>query len=253
MRTTLIKIIGIALIILGKIETGNSQSRLTNFEAGIQFGTFIYQGDLTPTRLGSFKTPGYQINIFLSKILSNSISWRANLAIGKLKGDDSKYAYPEYRRQRNLNFRSPVFEFSGLLVYDVLGKNYDETKNSGLRPYLFGGAGLSFLHIKRDWSKVNLEYFGAASDLPARIAIDAQHSLPGLIPVIPVGIGMRYAISQKISVTVESSYRFTFTDYLDGFSIAADPDKNDHYQNYSAGLTWSFDRKNRLNCPVIKK
>ena len=92
-------------------------------------------GDLTPNRLGSYRTLKPAINLFASGIFSPSWSVRANLGIGKLKGDDSKYALPEYRQQRNFLFTaSPnraqctrrmgvlggmISAADGLLIYSV--------------------------------------------------------------------------------------------------------------------------------------
>lgn len=243
--------IPVALFIFFTSIVADGQYLVTKFEGGINIGAFIYQGDLTPTRLGSFKTPGINMNLFVNRIINSTFSVRANLAIGELKGDESKYSYPAYRQQRNFKFHTPVYELSGLFVWDIMGKNYDSRKNSGFRPYVFGGAGLTFLNISRDTSHFNSEYF-AATDLPARLALDMNHALPDVIPVIPVGAGIRYSITQRLSVNVESTYRFTFTDYLDGFSKAANPYKNDHYQNYSVGIIYSFGKTNPLNCPIIR-
>ena len=50
----------------------------------------------------------------------------------------------------------------------------------------------------------------------------------------------------------EASYRFTFTDYLDGFSEVANPKKKDYYSSYSVGLIYTLGVKNTLNCPPMK-
>ena len=225
------------------------QVNASKYEIGIGLGGFIYQGDLTPNRFGSFETMRFGINIHGSKIMNRSFLVRTNLAIGGLKGDDAKYNNPEFRKQRNFNFHSLVIELSQLLAWNPMGKNYEE---KGLSPYLFGGAGISFLKIKRDWSNFNAAYFGDGSDLPNQIATDAAHSLPKMIPVIPLGLGLRYGLTQRIVINAESSYRLVFTDYLDGFSQAANPDKNDHYQTITVGAIYRIGKKNMLDCPVIR-
>lgn len=226
-----------------------AQNNLAKYEVGAAISAFIYQGDLTTHRFGSVETTRFGINFHGSKIISPSFMLRTNLAIGSLKGDDAKYNNPEFRKQRNFNFRSPVLEVAQLVVWNLFGKNYED---KGFSPYLFGGAGLSFLKIKRDWSNFNAAYFGDGSDVPARIAIDAQHSLPKLIPVIPLGGGVRYGLTQNITINAESSYRLTYTDYMDGFSKAANPDKNDHYLTTSVGAIYRVGKKNRLDCPVVR-
>lgn len=240
----------IALVILthNGIMKAYSQIDITKFEIGGSIRTFVYQGDLTPSHIGSFRTQKLGFNLFANRILNSSFSLRTNLAIGKLKGDDAKYSTPEYRQERNFNFTSPVVEISEQLLWNPLGKNYN---NKGFTPYLFAGVGYSFLRIKRDWSRFNGEYFGAAPEVLNGLTEDSQHKLPKGIPIIPVGIGIRYALSSRIAVSAETSYRFISTDYLDGFSQAADPKKKDNYYSNAIGIIYRFGIKNRLNCPVI--
>jgi hypothetical protein len=228
-----------------------AQPDLSMFEIGINAGVFIYQGDLTPSWLGSYKTLKPALGISVNRIISPMFSLRTNFEFGKLKGDDGKYATPEYRQQRNFNFKSPVFEVSELLIAD-LRRNNMMRQSSGLSPYLFVGIGLNFINIKRDWSRFNAEYFSSESGTLTGLAADQQHSLPKLIPVLPIGVGIRYPFSSNISVNAETSYRFTFTDYLDGFSKAADDSKKDSYQTHTVGVIYQFTRKNSsLKCPVF--
>jgi hypothetical protein len=243
------RIIGLIILIIHQSLTAHTQINIAKYEIGAGIGAFVYQGDLTPSASGSYRTMKPAINLFGSKILSPSFLLRTNLAFGKLKGDDALYDHPEYRQQRNFNFRSPVFEISELIVWNPLGTNY---RDNGLSPYLFTGAGVSFLKIKRDWSNFNAAYFGETSDLPARISVDAAHKLPKVIPVLPVGLGLRYGLTSRIAVNAEASYRFVFTDYLDGFSTAANPSKGDHYNSISVGAIYRIGKKNMLDCPKIR-
>jgi hypothetical protein len=242
------------LIILFTADSSRAKAQfdLTGYEVGIAGSVYVYQGDLTPSRLGSYKTLKPGIQIFLNKIMTPMFSLRTNLSIGKLKGDDSKYEVPEYRQQRNFNFKTPVFEISELVVVDVL-KNNLTRQSSGLSPYVFAGVGLSFLKITRDWSRFNAEYFSSEANTIQGLADDAQHSLPKTIPVLPLGIGIRYSLSKRISVNAETSYRLTFTDYLDGFSQAADPSRKDSYQTHTVGIVYHFEKDNSSwKCPVPK-
>jgi hypothetical protein len=76
----------------------NAQSFLSKLEFGAQAGTFIYQGDLTPARFGSFKTPGWQLGLSASMPLNNFLFARANFLFGEIKGDDASYTHPEWRQ-----------------------------------------------------------------------------------------------------------------------------------------------------------
>ena len=172
-----------------------AQTNVTKYQFGIGVGAFIYQGDLTPSSIGSYKTLKPAITLFASRLFSPSFAVRANLAFGQLRGDDAKYDNPEYRQQRNFNFHTAVIELSGLAEWNILAKNYT---TRGFAPYVFGGIGYGFLKIRRDWSNLNVAYFGAESDFMTNLSADAQYSLPKGVLVLPVGIGGRYYLNDKI-------------------------------------------------------
>ena len=219
------------------------------YEVGVMISGFVYQGDLTPKRFGSFETTRLGFSLFGSLLLSPSFALRGNFSYGGLKGDDALYKHPAYRQQRNFNFRTPVTELSVLLSWSPLADQYDSRRIS---PYLFTGGGISFLRIKRDWSQFNASHFGEEPELIERLGEDQAVTPPRSIPVVPVGAGIRYRLTQRIAVNVESSYRFLFTDYLDGFSRAANPEKNDNYHTISAGVSYRIGQKDMLGCPVVK-
>jgi hypothetical protein len=224
-----------------------AQQNVQKYEIGVMGGGYVYQGDLTPEPAGSFRTMTPGISVYGSKILNRSFSVRANLAFSVLKGNDAAYEHPEFRQHRNFNFSSPVGELSGLIVWNPMGRNY---RDKGFSPYIFGGAGISFLNVKKDWSNYDAAYFGGdGSTIPERVAIDYAHGTPSVIPVIPVGAGLRYNLSPRWAVNIESAYRFMFTDYLDGFSQSADPSQNDHYHSTSVGIIYRIGKKNMMDCP----
>jgi hypothetical protein len=241
------KPIGLTVILLISLFSLQAQTNIPKYEIGASIGSFVYMGDLTPSRFGSFRTARVGVTLHGSKVLSPSFLLRLNLAIGGLRGDDAAYDHPEYRQQRAFTFRSRVIELTPMLVWNPLRSNYSD---KGLSPYLFGGAGLNFVRIRRDWSRFNAEYFD--EDLNARLAQDIDHSLPRVMPVVPVGIGVRYGVSPRLAVNAEAAYRFTFTDYLDGFSQAANPDRKDNYHTISVGAIYRIGKKNTMDCPVVK-
>jgi len=226
-----------------------AQISVSKYELGVKSGAFIYQGDLAPSDAGSYKTPRPQFGLFASRLLNRSFSVRLNFDAGSIKGDDSRYSSTAWRQDRNFKFSSPVYELSAQLVWDILGRNYTRPAKS-LSPYIFAGIGYSYIDVHRDWSNMNTAVFTAESNVPAGLVVDAAASNRHGNLVLPAGIGLRYALTQKFSVIGESSYRFTTTDYLDGFSYSANPSKNDHYYSHSLGVIYSFGKKNSWDCPV---
>src|SRR5262245_18310091 len=148
----IIKTSTLLLICLCILMQTRAQSGAKNIEWGFMFSDFVYQGDLTPSALGSYRTLTVGISLFMSKEVMPRISLRTNLAIGSLKGDDAKYPSPSWRLERALLFTTPVVEISELAVIDIL-------TNSRFKPYVNGGIGLSLVKINRDWSRFNAIYF----------------------------------------------------------------------------------------------
>ena len=235
------------LFILPAIATAQFYKDMS---VGLNAGAYIYQGDLTPEKLGSFKTPSLGISLFAKKPINNFLSARLNIGFAKLRGDDSKYASPDWRKERNFMFSTPLKEFSAQLVWNILGRNYDD---HGIIPYLFSGVGISFLNIKKDYSRMNTAFFGESSDVANGLAADNATTLPRRLVSVPVGIGAEYPISERFSLNIESSYRFIFSDYLDGFSQSANPKKQDHYHSTSVGLIYKFGKNDSgVGCPVLR-
>jgi hypothetical protein len=243
MNAYLRKGIGVALLFFyGNSET-HAQFDLTKFEIGLTAGAFVYQGDLTPSPFGSYRTLRPTVNLFVNRILNPAFSLRTSLFYGGLGGNDAAYKNPAWRQERNFNFNATALELSELLVWNAWSTRK-------FTPYVFGGIGFSFTNIKRDWSNFNPDFF-KAGDPALRLPEDLAHKTPKLIPVAPIGIGVQYSITKKLSLVGETSYRLTRTDYLDGFSKAANPKLYDHYQSHTIGLLYKFGKKSNLDCPTI--
>lgn len=218
-------------------------------EIGVNIGALIYQGDLSPKAVGSVKTARPMLGIYYNRILTPYWSFRANLNVGSLHGDDSRFTQPAYMQHRNFNFSSSVVELSAMGVYNIYGNNDNFRKFS---TYLFGGAGVSFLNIKRDYSRLDTAYFSSSAKLVSGIATDSAARLPRAIPIIPMGIGIKYTLLPRISLVAEGTYRYLFTDYLDGFSHAANPKLKDSYYGVSIGAVFNFG-KDQMACPTNYK
>jgi hypothetical protein len=227
--------------------SSNGQLKMGKYEFGMGIAMLVYQGDLTPSAFGSYRTSRFGLNLTGGMNVSPTFMIRGNLLWGRLAGDDAKYSTPAYRQQRNFNFNASVRELSGQLVWRPL-------KEHKFTPYLFGGVGLSSLRISRDWSGINYDYFDAeASGLAAAIAVDSAYRLPGITPVVVSGFGVKYFITDALALNAEYSYRVMRTDYLDGFRVSANPEMKDHYLSYSIGVSFHTGRKStQLDCPVIK-
>lgn len=240
---TTLKLLLIFAIIIATSNVAMAQLKTSPYEIGINLGTGLYAGDLVPTLLSPYKSPGLFLGISGSKKLSNAFAVQADLSFGKVKANDANYSTPAFRQQRNFKFKTSITELTTSVVWNPLGRDRIFT------PYVFAGAGISFLKVRRDYSNLNAKYFTNDPPITEGLPEDIAHRLPRIIAVVPAGAGVRYSLNQKISLDLQTSYRLISTDYLDGFSKAANPAKKDHYYTHNVGLIYSFGQKNTLNCP----
>ncbi|MGG9971912.1 DUF6089 family protein [Ferruginibacter sp. SUN002] len=226
---------------------------LSNMSIGVNAGAYIYQGDLTPSFAGSIKTPSAGFSLYAQKAFSDYLSFRLNFSAAKLRADESKYNNA-FRQQRAFSFSTPLKELSGLVVWNLKGSNFN---NYGKSPYLFTGIGFSFLNVSQDYSRVDT---AALKDptLLTNISRDVAHGTPKVLPVIPIGVGMDFPLSQRLFLSTEAAYRFSFSDYIDGFSLSANPYRKDSYYSVSVGLKYRFydgddsggKKNNKSGCPA---
>lgn len=234
---------------LSFVQAQNVAPRRWEFGAGI--GVFMYQGDLAPAKLGGYKDPKPGLNLFAARLMSRSLALRGQFTLAALKTDESKYSVPAWRQQRNLAFRTGLAEFSVLAVWhpkaDLMNEDIYVRK---LSPYIFAGGGLTVMGVSRDFSRFNASYFESQPSVIAGVAADALKRPARIIPVVPVGVGVRYPLTEKFSLMAETAYRFSFNDYMDGVSLAGNPVRKDHYYSVSVGVIYRPWRNKGIGCPA---
>ncbi|MDX1906708.1 MAG: DUF6089 family protein [Bacteroidia bacterium] len=188
--------------------------RTHSFSAGI--GTIYYYGDLTDRFNNSLLRPAF--NVSYSRYIIPGVSFRVGLSGGEIGASDGMAI--EYTRQvRNLHFRSPIYEASGCLVYEIL-----QDKDFGtyvgkphISPYVF--AGVAFFRFNP-----KARYNGVWYDL-RDLGTEGQF-IPGHTPgpyaltqaAVPFGIGVNIRLASYTGLNMEVGYRTTMTDYLDDVS-----------------------------------
>lgn len=239
-----LSVVSCTLLITSKAQT----NKWSKFEVGGGVSAFVYQGDLTPRRLGSFETikPGFLV--FGNYKLNNQLKVQAAFAMGWLKGDDAKYKNPAFRQERNFLFTTSVKEVSAKLIYDIY-KPY-KGDEALLFPYIGAGLGLNFFNIKKDYSRLTTKLTSAEPNILTGLAADDSKKLPRLLITIPVVVGVRKMVTERIDFFTELNYRFVFTDYLDGFSQAANPKEKDKFYSINVGVVYKFRKNNSIGCPA---
>lgn len=251
---TIITIIALTLTGIVSQKSTNAQSRgfgdgKLKVEAGINIGPSFFLGDL-----GGNKGTGTRfvkdVNLSLTKVTIGAFitvhpnEWlgiRTAVQYGKLEGKDAiidTKGRPElYRKQRNLDFRTNLFE--AYVAAEVYPLSLIFGEESGYQPRLlpYGVIGVGMYHYNpqgsltdvngnKSWyylKPLHLEGQGF-DEYPDRKEYDLTQIN------IPMGVGVKYLVSEKVNISFEILLRKSFNDYVDDVSTTyIDPALFDKY------------------------
>jgi hypothetical protein len=181
--------------------------RAQNFFINVDAGVANYDGELQQKRYTfSQAHPGGGLG--LGYELSPHITLSTGILYTRISGQDQNSTNPG-SQARNLSFSSNILEWNVRAEYDLF-----DLADRPISPYIFGG--LAIFHFnpftydttgaKAFLKPLSTEGEGLEPGRPA-------YSLTQL--AIPLGVGMRLALSDNVRVGVEIGLRKTFTGYLD--------------------------------------
>lgn len=182
------------------------------FHIGVFGGLAAYNGDIVEKILPKKVTNG-ALGVTLSYELTNKINVRAGWTYSVVGGAD-RYSTDQARLDRNLSFETILREFH--LVGEYYLQDLNERKFS---PYIFGG--LAVFHFNP------YTYGGTTDKIYLRELSTEGQGVPGYNDrkvyskfqmAVPLGAGIKYAITRDIHLGLEAGLRVTFTDYLDDVS-----------------------------------
>lgn len=193
-------------------------------EIGGGVGMVSYQGDFNGKITSGMQPAGA---IVWRRLLNPYMGFRVTGMMGKLKGDATRVEtyYPEettraYSFDRSLTDVSVTYEYN-FWPYGT-GRDYRGAKR--LTPFVFGGIGATYV------SGGEKKVFTAN---------------------VPIGLGIKYKLKERLNVGLEWSMHFSLSDELDGI---ADPygikssgafKNTDCYSGLMLTLTYSFKSKCR--------
>ncbi|HET6991997.1 MAG TPA: DUF6089 family protein [Bacteroidia bacterium] len=226
------------LILVLPLLANAQRNKRYRWEVGVDLGAANFLGDLGgANQIGTHFVKDLELSLTRTAFgihgryrLNRYIGFRSEFFYGKVNGNDA-LTQERYRHNRNLNFKSNIFELSGVFEFYLSkerpGHIYNYKKLKGWRhidaqEYLFIGVGGFYFNPKG-------ERYGQWYELrPLRTEGE------GLKPdtkmysrfcvCIPMGFGFKYAINRRWSVGLDYGLRLTFTDYIDDCStVYADP------------------------------
>ncbi|MBP7496992.1 MAG: hypothetical protein KA792_04940 [Bacteroidales bacterium] len=156
---------------------------------------------------------------------------------GILSGND-KFTWEKYRNHRNLHFRSPIHQLHSQLEFFILrereGHKYDIQgvkgwKNIRISTYVFIGVGALYFNPKAQYldpKKGDKKWYSLRQfSTEGEGLVPTRKKYSVIQPVVPIGIGFKYAFAKDWSIGIEYSLYKTFTDYLDDVSCTYFDDK----------------------------
>ncbi|OJX50261.1 MAG: hypothetical protein BGO88_06150 [Flavobacterium sp. 38-13] len=199
-------------------------------EIGIFAGGNNYIGDVGPTNY--VKPNEFAFGLLYKWNKSPRHSWRISYMQGKVTSNDHDSDMPA-RKQRGLNFENSVKELSLGLEFNFFDFNLHE---SGflLTPYVYSG--ISYFRYTELYH-VNNQY---------------EEDEDKNTFAIPMTVGIKTRIAEKLILGFEVGARYTFTDNLDGSNPKNDSFKtlrfgnlnsNDWYVFTGFTLTYTFGNK----------
>ncbi|MEQ8581098.1 MAG: DUF6089 family protein [Marinoscillum sp.] len=174
-------------------------------EFGGGLGVSHYTGDLNGVpRLDQSKLAGtgiYRLNF------SDIVSFKFAFTAGSISGNDRR-PVDALGENRQYEFKHNFLELSGVFEYHFMSYRSEKYKNKW-SPYAFFGLGF-----------VKLNNTSTAYEDYQRVQ-----------PVLPMGGGVKYMLSKRLTLAGELGARKTFFDYLDGISDGDQSIKNYQYGN----------------------
>lgn len=191
------------------------QAQNNSWEFGIFAGWSNYSGDLQQNQYEKDEMQA-AYGVFIRHNFNDYLALKAQFLKGSITGADANYSSLLVAKERNLNFRSDIYEFGVQGEFSFLKFGENNTKIAA--PYLL--AGISVFHFNPQ-----AEFEGSWYDLQPlgtegqEMSGYSEQKKYGLIQfAIPFGVGFNVALSQNAHLGFEMGFRKTFTDYLDDVS-----------------------------------
>lgn len=247
---------------------GNEKIKI---EAGLNFGPTFFLGDLGGN-YGKGTTFLKDLNLEETKIMKGAfisiypadwigfrVAGQITYVSGKDKIINTEGEHETYRKERNLDFKSNVWEaYAALEFFPLMMFNKYDDYDPRLKPYGLIGVGIFKFNPKGSLTAAD----GTKTwyDLqPLRTEGQGMTEYPNREPYsltqmnIPMGFGLKYQLSERVNIGTEFLYRKTFTDYIDDLSTRyIDPI---YFENYLSSQDAAiarkiYDKSNSLTTPA---
>ena len=215
--------ISVALALLATfLPTKTMAQEDYRFDIGAGLGMTGYLGDANTANLWS--EPGWDFEALFRYIANPRWAFKTNFYAGNLRGDSSKMTNV-FPRGETFSFSTTFYELGEMVEFNFFNYGMGETyrKLKRISPYIAAGIGMTI------WSTDGKT--GAAFN-------------------IPLGVGLKYKLSQRWNIGFEFLMKKTFSDRLDGeqlkdpYGIKSSFMKNtDWYSTMSLTISYEFSKR----------
>jgi hypothetical protein len=168
--------------------------------------------------------PAFQIGY--SYRMSRIFSSRTAFTYAWLSGNDA-YTKEPYRQNRNLNFRTPIYDLSSVIeiLWEIKRKGHQYYlkgvrgwTNYRFTTYIYGGVALNYFRSKGKSIVDNKWYALRPLSTEGQGLIATRKKYSPIQFTIPLGVGCKVRVSRVLEIGIEYTARIGFTDYIDDVS-----------------------------------
>lgn len=182
-------------------------------EFGITAGLSHYFGDLN-TR-ASISRPKTAFGIFFRKQFGNYVGLRVSAHYAQVGYSDT-YSKNDYQKTRNLSFNSNIWELALQGDFNFF-KFIPNDPDHLFTPYITLGVGV-FTYDPYAYLDGKKEFLRPLGTEGQNIGYHGRKPYSTMAMCIPLGVGFKYNLSERVNFSFEITHRFTTTDYLDDVS-----------------------------------
>lgn len=181
-------------------------------EFGLTAGVAHYFGDLN--NQVNINRPKIALGFFFRKQFGNYISARLAGHYAQL-GYSDHYSDNEFQQRRNLSFNTSVFELTLQGDFNFF-KFFPMDPYYSFTPYATVGVGIfsydpyAYLQGKK--------YYLRPLNTEGQTFYKGRKAYNSVALCFPIGLGIKYAITDKVNISFEVAHRFTMTDYIEDVS-----------------------------------
>lgn len=235
-------IIFLLLLFAGDLLAQSFYARKRNRKFAVSggLGYSAYLGELTNP--WSYFDTKHNIDLGVKYRLHPNFMVRSNVLWFRMSGDDFDIDPERGTHVRNLRFESDNIEFNLMGEYNLFPVERNIQNRSPVNPYITAGIGLMWFSPRAPIPETfflegelvqTADYLSSYSpgDMVNLRPLNTERLEDGPYApfafVIPIGVGVKFKVTDFLDIALEATGRITFTDYLDDISRRDYPDQSE--------------------------